>query len=115
MRGVVVGSPKLMEITRSEGLTQKQVMDVVKQHLGKVQRCYERALLSNSSIAGRVEYEWYITPKGQVKWAKVKSSEVQNGSELNSCVTKVFKDMKFPVAKNGESTQPSIGLPFGRM
>jgi len=113
--GSVVGAPKLMEIKQTEGLSRRQVMNEVKKHLGKIQRCYERSLLTNPGIAGRVEYEWLITPKGRVKWSKVKRSEIRSGDSLNACVLAIFNKMKFPVAKNGQSTRPNIGLPFGRL
>lgn len=113
--GSVVGSPSLMKIKRTEGLNRKQVMDIVKNYLGEIQQCYERSLLTAPGIAGRVEYEWFITPKGRVKWSKVKKSEMRGGDALNSCVLAIFKKMKFPVAKNGESTRPNIGFPFGRL
>lgn len=112
--GAVVGTPQLMRINKTEGLTQKEVMEIVRKHAGKIQQCYERSLLSNPSLAGRVEYEWYITPKGAVEWAKVKRSEISGADSLNECVANIFRGMKFPVAKNGESTTPSIGFPFGR-
>lgn len=111
----VVGTPTLMKISDTEGLSQKEVMDVVKKHAGKISSCYERSLLSNPGLSGKIEYEWKIKPSGQVSWAKVKKSDIQNSSELNNCVIAVFKKMKFPKAKNGESTQPNIGLPFGRL
>jgi len=112
--GAVVGTPQLMQINKTEGLTQKEVMEIVRKHAGKIQQCYERSLLGNPSLAGRVEYEWYITPKGAVEWAKVKRSDISGGDSLNECVANIFRAMKFPVAKNGESTTPSIGFPFGR-
>lgn len=113
--GSVVGSPQLMKINRSEGLDRKQVMDVVKKYLAEIQQCYERSLLVNPGISGRVEYEWHIDAGGSVKWAKVKKSEIRDGDSLNGCVTSIFKRMRFPAAKNGESTQPNIGFPFGRL
>lgn len=112
--GAVVGTPSLMKSSKTEGLSQKEVMEIVRKHAGKIQQCYERSLLSNPSLVGRVEYEWYITPKGAVEWAKVKRSEISGGDNLNECVANIFRAMKFPVAKNGESTTPSIGFPFGR-
>lgn len=117
-RGVgatVVGAPRLMKINKQEGLTQKQVMDVVKKHAGKISSCYERALLNNPGLSGRVEYTWRILPVGKVTWAKVKSSNIANSDELNNCVVKVFQRMKFPKARNGQETIPSIGFPFGRL
>ena len=115
MAGVIRGHPELLKVSRSEGLTKKQVMVVVQQHTGKIQSCYERALLNSPGISGRIEYEWYITAKGRVRWSKVKRSEVSNGDVLNNCVIGIFKKMRFPVATNGEPTVPSIGFPFGRL
>ena len=117
-RGVgatVVGAPQLMKINKQEGLSQQQVMAVVRKHSGKISSCYERALLNNPGLAGRVEYQWRILPKGRVTWAKVKASNISGADELNACVVGVFKKMKFPVAKNGQETIPSIGFPFGRL
>ncbi|NQZ00473.1 MAG: AgmX/PglI C-terminal domain-containing protein [Bdellovibrionales bacterium] len=117
-RGVaatVVGEPSLMKLRESEGLTQRQVMDVVRKYSGKISSCYERALLDNPSLSGRVEYEWKIRPAGSVQWAKVKASNVSGADSLNKCVVGVFRGMKFPKAKNGQSTLPSIGFPFGRL
>ena len=113
--GTVVGAPSLMKISRTEGLSRKQVMDIVKKHVGKISQCYERSLLSNPDLVGRVEYEWHITAKGRVTSAKVKRSEIRGGDVLNACVLKVFRRMKFPAARNGQTTTPSIGFPFGRM
>jgi outer membrane biosynthesis protein TonB len=113
--GAVIGVPKLMQVRRDEGLTQKQVMAVVRRHAAKVQQCYERALLASPGLQGRVVYGWYISPSGIVKWAKVKNSSVRNADALNACVTKVFASMRFPKAKNNSPTQPTIGFPFGRM
>ena len=113
--GAVVGNPQLMQIGASEGLTRNQVMDVVKRYLGKIQSCYERSLLSNPGLAGRIEYEWEISPSGQVVDARVRKAEVGGGDSLNNCVLAVFRSMTFPQAKNGQSTTPNIGFPFGRM
>lgn len=113
--GAVVGSPKLFQIGTSEGLSRAEVMAVVKQHAAEVQSCYERSLLSTPGLSGRVEYEWEINPAGSVVSARVKKSEMSGGDALNACVVGVFKKMKFPQAKNGQSTTPNIGFPFGRM
>ncbi len=115
VQGSVIGTPSLMKLSGSEGLTQKEVMDVVKKYAGKIQQCYERALLAETGLAGRIEYQWSITPKGVVTDASVKRSDMKNADQLNECVLTVFKGMKFPPAKNGQGTTPSIGFPFGRM
>lgn len=110
-----LGRPEIGSFSKSEGLTQKQVLSVVNKHLGDIQRCYEKALISSQGLSGRVEFEWKIGASGKVSSAKVKKAKLSgDGSRLNSCVIALIKKMKFPKAKNGESTTPNIGFPFGR-
>lgn len=114
--GSIVGAPSLFAVTNdTQGLSQDQVMAVVKKHVVHIQRCYEKALLDQPQLAGRVEYEWLIQKSGQVSWVKVKSAQMTGADQLNECVGTVFKEMKFPVAKNGATTQSTIGFPFGRL
>lgn len=113
--GVVVGAPALVRLGKEDGLTRSQVMDVVKRYMTQIQQCYERSLIDSPGLAGRVEYEWEISSKGAVQWAKVKKSDIAGGDTLNKCVTSIFKTMKFPVATNGQNTIPNIGFPFGRL
>lgn len=113
--GTVVGAPALVRLGKEDGLTRAQVMDVVKRYMTQIQQCYERSLIDSPGLAGRVEYEWEISAKGSVQWAKVKKSDIAGGDGLNKCVTALFKDMKFPVATNGQNTIPNIGFPFGRL
>lgn len=112
--GAVMGTPSFAGVPASQGITNDEVMKVVNKHLQDVHRCYERALFNDANIVGRVEYEWEINPSGTVDSVSVKRSEVSNGDFLNSCVMGVFKKMKFPAAKNGQSTTASIGFPFGK-
>lgn len=113
--GVVVGAPALVHLSKEDGLSRAQVMEVVKRYMTQIQQCYERSLIDNPGLAGRVEYEWEISPKGSVQWAKVKKSDISGGDGLNKCVTALFKEMHFPIAKNGQNTIPNIGFPFGRL
>ncbi|PIS10065.1 MAG: hypothetical protein COT73_11330 [Bdellovibrio sp. CG10_big_fil_rev_8_21_14_0_10_47_8] len=113
--GSVVGTPQLSpKVGREQGISDDEVMKVVNKHLGEVQRCYERALFDDSSLVGRVEYEWEISAAGSVMSARVQRSEMARSDSLNNCVLGLFKKMKFPKAKNGQSTVAKIGFPFGR-
>ncbi len=113
--GAIVGEPKLAQAAKPEGLTRGQVMNVVKKYLGEIQSCYERSLLQDPSLRGRMEFEWDINPSGGVVGVRVKRSAIQNGDALGECVKGIFSQMKFPNATNGQWTQPSIGFPFGTM
>lgn len=111
----VLGTPKLEEPSIPQGITQDQVMSIVNKYLNDIHRCYERALMDDSNLAGRVEYEWNISPNGSVSSAKVKRSEMSNSDTLNKCVLAIFNKMKFPAAKNGQPTVANIGFPFGKL
>ncbi len=113
--GTVVGAPRLFKSLKKDGLTQNQVMEVVERYLGDVQQCYEMALLSDPNLVGRLEYEWLIQPSGRVEHVRVVKSEMGAADQLNGCIKKVFSKMEFPRAQNGQTTEPRIGFPFGRL
>lgn len=115
--GSVIGGASYTELAKSEGLTREQVMKVVQKHHAQIQQCYERSLMEDPALAGRAEFEWEISAKGSVKVGSVgvKETTLKNGEKLLDCVKGVFVAMKFPEAKNGSSTTPTIGLPFGRL
>ena len=117
-RGVaaaVVGAPKMTadSLKSNNGLTKEMVMQVVNRFLGDIQRCYERALFQDPSLAGRVEYEWNIDVTGKVTSVRVVSSQIAKGDQLNECVMGVIRKMNFPKSTNGQPTIAKIGFPFG--
>ena len=114
VKGQVVGRPEFGGARGPQGLTDKEVRAALNKHLGAIQQCYERSLLDNASLAGRVQYEWHISPSGSVTDARVKKSEVSGGDGLNECVIGVIRGISFPAAKNGQPTIVDIGFPFGR-
>lgn len=113
--GSVIGGANYTETAKTEGLTREQVMKVVQKHHTQIQQCYERSLMDDPNLAGRAEFEWEISAKGSVGSVSVKETSLRNGDRLLNCVKGVFRAMKFPTAKNGSSTTPTIGLPFGRL
>ncbi len=115
--GSIIGGATYTEPTKTEGLTREQVMKVVQKHHAQIQQCYERSLMDDATLAGRAEFEWEISAKGKVIVGSVgvKETTLKNGEKLIDCVKGVFLGMSFPSAKNGSSTTPTIGLPFGRL
>ncbi len=114
--GKVVGQPKLSFGSGvTEGLSRQQVMAVVQQHSAEIQRCYEKLLLLNPDLSGRMEFDWDISAAGKVADVRIKKSAVKGGDGLGECVKGVFRKMSFPTAKNGQSTTPNVGFPFGRL
>ena len=116
VKGAVVGKPQLSSGNgRTEGLSREQVLKAMQPYLGKIQSCYERSMLSDPNLAGRIDFEWTISPAGGVKNVQIKKNSVAGGEQLGECVVGVIRSIKFPTASNGEETSPAIGFPFGRL
>ncbi len=118
VKGGVVGKPMLSSVNasgRTEGLSRDQVLKALQAYLGKIQSCYERSLLSDPNLSGRIEFEWNISKSGTVGNIDIKKNSVAGGEQLGDCVSGVIKSIKFPSASNGEETNPSVGFPFGRL
>jgi len=95
--------------TKVEGqLAREKVAKVIQQHQGEIQGCYERELLSNAGLAGKVTFEWTITRQGDVSGAREKSSTL-NSAAVSNCILKIIRGMSFPKPKGGSVT---ISYPF---
>ena len=84
------------------------VAKVINSHLHEVSSCYERALLKESGLAGKIVLEWQITTSGTVGYAKTKSSTMKSAA-VESCILIALKGWKFPQAKG---TGVVITYPF---
>jgi hypothetical protein len=117
IEGQVVGRPQISSQSQDNGLTEKQIMDVVQKATSRVQQCYERSLMDQSDLAGRAEYEWDISPQGVVIQTRVRSSELSGpgATGLHECVQKAIRALKFPTASSGRPTTAKIGFPFGKL
>ena len=81
-------------------IDREAVAKTVNSHLQEVRACYERALLKEPGLAGKVVLEWTISTAGKVVTAKTKSSTLRNG-EVEGCILRSLKTWKFPPAKGG--------------
>ena len=81
-------------------IDREAVAKVINSHLQEVRACYERALLKDPSLAGKVVLEWTIGVTGGVTTARTKSSTLKNGS-VEGCILTSLKGWKFPTPKGG--------------
>ncbi|MCM2280047.1 MAG: AgmX/PglI C-terminal domain-containing protein [Oligoflexia bacterium] len=86
------------------GLDRETVRRVIASYRGQIRTCYERALLSDSNLAGRVVYHWRISADGTVVSSEIMKSTLSSDS-LRACVLEVIRKMAFPRATNGKSTR----------
>ncbi|WP_225409852.1 AgmX/PglI C-terminal domain-containing protein [Stigmatella hybrida] len=81
-------------------IDREAVAKVINSHLQEVHACYERALLKDPGLAGKVVLEWTIGGNGRVAAAKTKSSTLRN-SAVESCILSNLKTWAFPSPKGG--------------
>ncbi|WP_253910654.1 AgmX/PglI C-terminal domain-containing protein, partial [Pyxidicoccus fallax] len=88
-------------ISSTQGTVDREaVARVINSHLNEVHGCYERALLKDPGLAGKVVLEWTIGTAGRVVAAKTKSSTLRNAS-VESCILSNLKSWTFPAPKGG--------------
>jgi outer membrane biosynthesis protein TonB len=81
-------------------IDREAVAKVINSHLQEVHACYERALLKDPGLAGKVVLEWTIGGNGRVAAAKTKSSTLNNAS-VEACILNSLKGWAFPAPKGG--------------
>lgn len=85
------------------GLSRQDVQSAIRGYKAEIRTCFEKALRVKSGIGGRVSYKFQILAPGNVNWINVNKDDT-NSASLVDCVQSVVKRIKFPVAKNGQST-----------
>ncbi len=84
----------------SGGLDKSVIARVVHAHLGHIKHCYERQLLVDHSLFGKVVARWVIGSDGRVNMSSVKKSTMSNRN-IENCVVSKIKKWKFPKPKGG--------------
>jgi hypothetical protein len=63
-------------------------------------KCYERALLQNGSLKGRMRVQVRLNPSGQLCNAAMASDELQDPG-LSACIIQMFRNSVYPAPKGG--------------
>ena len=82
-------------------LSKAEVSRVVNANAHHFQACYEKALMNNPNLAGRVVFDWTISPTGKVTGARVRSSTL-GSSKATNCMIGKLKRWKFPKPSGGD-------------
>ncbi len=78
----------------------------IRRSLGKIRHCYEKQLLLEPTLAGKVVVDFTIAPTGDVSSAKASGLH----EEVSSCVGRVIEAIKFPKPRGGGLVQ--VHYPF---
>ncbi len=99
VRGSVSGMSGAAKVEGS--LSRGEIQAEINKHLGKIQGCYEKALIKSPGLAGRITFEWSIKLDGSVSGAREVNSTVSDAT-VSSCVLAIIRKMRFPKPTGGE-------------
>ena len=95
------------------GLTQDQIMKVVRTRARAIQACYSRELQRTKGLGGKVIIKWKINSSGKVERPQVRSTTMRNGT-VEDCVVRQVSSMQFPSPKGGGSATVNFPFIFGQ-
>jgi TonB family protein len=93
----------------SGGLTNEEVMLVIRSNLNQIRNCYEKVLQRSPNKSGKMKVKFVVASNGRVQSARVLSNSVRDAS-MGACVTRVIKKWKFPRPRGGQKVD--IKYPF---
>ena len=97
------------ELEMENGLTADQVKKVVQGNIGSVRHCYERQLIANPDLYGKIKVEFVISPQGKVITQKIKTTTMNN-KMIEGCILRKIRRWTFPLPKDG--SEVAVSYPF---
>ncbi|NUM89376.1 MAG: AgmX/PglI C-terminal domain-containing protein [Bdellovibrionales bacterium] len=91
------------------GLDKSLIAAVVQQNLGQIKHCYEKHLIVDPNLAGKIVAQWTIVKNGTVASSSVKKSTM-NSAPVENCIVAKIKTWKFPLPKGGGNV--IVSYPF---
>ena len=97
--GAVVQAPaRAAQIHGS--ISREEIAKVINQHMQQIRACYEKALLHDPGLGGKLMIEWTIDMSGAVQSFKTKSSSMKN-PDVGECILDNLKTWRFPRPTGG--------------
>ena len=81
-------------------LDKEDIRRVIKANSPQIKACYERELIKDPRLAGKIDIRFTISPRGAVSAAQVKSSDM-GSKAMESCLERVLRRMIFPAPRGG--------------
>lgn len=91
------------------GLDKSLIAAVVQSNIGQIKHCYERQLIVDPNIFGKVVASWTIDKEGAVSVSSVKKTTMNNKA-VENCIASKIKNWTFPKPKGGG--QVLVSYPF---
>lgn len=103
VRGIVRRQPARSIGTSGGFLSKDAIAKVINEGLSRVQSCYERELISDPSLQGKIVFDWVIGPEGSVTTTRVSSSSLPSQT-VATCISNLIKTWQFPKPSGGSVT-----------
>jgi len=81
-------------------LDKEIIRRVIRRHINEVKYCYERELMANPDLSGRVAVQFTISGTGQVIASVVQSSTMKNPT-VEQCIAQAVRRWLFPKPEGG--------------
>jgi hypothetical protein len=91
------------------GLEKSVIARVINQNIGQVRFCYERGLLLNPDLSGKIVANWDINASGNVQGTKIRQSTMNN-NPVEQCILRRISKWKFPQPSG--NTVVTVSYPF---
>lgn len=95
-----VHAPEVPRFSVGDGLDKSLVRRVIHQHLNEVRFCYEKELVKNGDLGGRVMTQFTIAGTGRVLGASVVGSTM-NSPPVEHCIADSVRRWEFPQPAGG--------------
>jgi hypothetical protein len=105
--GLVVSAPKGQAHIQGQ-MDRELIAKVINDHIGEIRGCYERALLREPGLAGKLVFEWTIDLSGSVSDVKTKLAGLKSADATN-CMINNLRTWRFPHPKGGNVV---VSYPF---
>lgn len=106
--GLVQKVPRAMHSGGQGTLDRALIQKVVNEHIDEIQRCYEKELLHDAGLSGKVQVEWIIGLDGSVPSVRQMFSSVKSVTVVR-CIMDSVKSWRFPKPQGG---QVVVNYPF---
>ncbi|MEW5847307.1 MAG: AgmX/PglI C-terminal domain-containing protein, partial [Myxococcota bacterium] len=97
-KGQVRAAPAMAlhrQATAQGELSREEISKVINQNMGQIQFCYEKELLKNPGLQGKVVFEWTIKQDGSVSVVRTKVGALPSPAATNCMIDKI-KGWQFP-------------------
>ena len=89
-------------------LDKEIIRRIIRRHLNEVRFCYEKALMHQPDLQGRIVIQFTISGTGQVV-ASVVQSSTMNSPSVEQCIAQAVQGWEFPKDTSGATV---ISYPF---